>query len=185
MAAIQESIEVEVPLSTAYNQWTQFKEFPQFMEGVESIDQLDDRRLHWVASHGGKRHEWDAEIVDQTPDTRVAWRDVTGETNAGEVTFESLDANRNPRRRADGLGARGSAREDRRSPGIRRPPHQGRSRPLQGVHRGPWPRDRRLARRHREPELTRSLSSSPTPRTLVRCRPERGVHRHPHGSHAG
>lgn len=94
MAAIQEAIEVEVPLSTAYNQWTQFKEFPQFMEGVESIEQLDDRRLHWGASHGGKRHEWDAEIVDQTPDTRVAWRDVTGKTNAGEVTFESLDANR-------------------------------------------------------------------------------------------
>ncbi len=87
MTAIQESIEVEVPLSTAYNQWTQFEEFPRFMEGVDSIEQLDDRRPHWVASHGGNRHQWDAEIVDQTPDSRVAWRDVTGKTNAGEVTF--------------------------------------------------------------------------------------------------
>ncbi len=87
MTAIQESIEVEVPLSTAYNLWTQFEEFPRFMEGVDSIEQLDDRRPHWVASHGGNRHQWDAEIVDQTPDSRVAWRDVTGKTNAGEVTF--------------------------------------------------------------------------------------------------
>jgi uncharacterized membrane protein len=91
MTAIQESIEVDVPLTTAYNQWTQFEEFPRFMEGVESIEQLDDRRLHWVAAHGGRRHEWDAEIVDQTPDTRVAWRDVKGKMNAGEVTFERLD----------------------------------------------------------------------------------------------
>jgi uncharacterized membrane protein len=90
MTAIQESIEVDVPLTTAYNQWTQFEEFPRFMEGVESIEQLDDRRLHWVAAHGGKRHEWDAEIVDQTPDTRIAWRDVKGKMNAGEVTFERL-----------------------------------------------------------------------------------------------
>jgi uncharacterized membrane protein len=90
MTAIQESIEVDVPLTTAYNQWTQFEEFPRFMEGVESIQQLDDRRLHWVAAHGGKRHEWDAEIVDQTPDTRIAWRDVKGKMNAGEVTFERL-----------------------------------------------------------------------------------------------
>jgi uncharacterized membrane protein len=90
MTAIQESIEVDVPLTTAYNQWTQFEEFPRFMEGVESIEQLDDRRLHWVAAHGGKRHEWDAEIVEQTPDTRIAWRDVKGKMNAGEVTFERL-----------------------------------------------------------------------------------------------
>jgi uncharacterized membrane protein len=91
MTAIQESVEVDVPLTTAYNQWTQFEEFPRFMEGVESIKQLDDRRLHWVAEHGGKRHEWDAEIVDQTPDTRIAWRDVKGKMNAGAVTFERLD----------------------------------------------------------------------------------------------
>jgi uncharacterized membrane protein len=90
MTAIQESIEVDVPLTTAYNQWTQFEEFPRFMEGVESIEQLDDRRLHWVAAHGGRRHEWDAEIVDQTPDTRIAWRDVKGKMNAGAVTFERL-----------------------------------------------------------------------------------------------
>jgi uncharacterized membrane protein len=94
MSAVMESIEVEAPVTTVYNQWTQFEEFPRFMEGVDSIEQLDDRHLHWTASHGGKRHEWDAEIVDQTPDTRVAWRDVSGTTNEGEVTFEPLGTDR-------------------------------------------------------------------------------------------
>jgi uncharacterized membrane protein len=94
MSAIAESIEVDAPVTTVYNQWTQFEEFPRFMEGVDSIQQLEDRRLHWIASFGGKRHEWDAEIVDQTPDTRVAWRDVTGMTNEGEVTFEPLGTDR-------------------------------------------------------------------------------------------
>jgi hypothetical protein len=46
---ITESIEVDVPVSTAYNQWTQFEDFPLFMEGVEHVEQLDDTRLHWVA----------------------------------------------------------------------------------------------------------------------------------------
>jgi uncharacterized membrane protein len=94
MSAVRESIDVDVPVSTAYNQWTQFEEFPRFMEGVETVQQLDDRLLHWVAAHAGKRHEWDAEIVDQTPDTRVAWRDVAGKTNAGEVTFDALSPDR-------------------------------------------------------------------------------------------
>jgi uncharacterized membrane protein len=94
MTAVRESIEVDVPVTTAYNQWTQFEEFPRFMEGVEAVRQLDDRRLHWVAAHGGNRHEWDAEIVDQTPDTRIAWRDVTGKTNEGEVSFDALSPDR-------------------------------------------------------------------------------------------
>jgi uncharacterized membrane protein len=94
MSAITESIEVDAPVTTVYNQWTQFEEFPRFMEGVDSIQQQDDRHLHWIASHAGKRHEWDAEIVDQTPDKRVAWRDVSGTTNEGEVTFEPLGTDR-------------------------------------------------------------------------------------------
>ncbi len=88
MSRIEESIDVEVPVETAYNQWTQFEEFPQFMEGVEQVTQLDDRRLHWVAEIAGTRREWDAEIVDQEPDRRIAWRSIDGTPNAGVVTFQ-------------------------------------------------------------------------------------------------
>ena len=90
-STIEQSIEVEVPIERAYNQWTQFTEFPQFMEGIERIDQLDDRRLHWVASFGGETHEWDAEIVEQSPEERVAWRNTDGKDNAGAVTFHKID----------------------------------------------------------------------------------------------
>jgi uncharacterized membrane protein len=87
---IRESIEVEVPVQTAYNQWTQFEQFPQFMDGVESVKQLDDTHLHWVAEVGGKKREWDAEIVDQLPDERIAWRAVDGNGPNGVVEFEAL-----------------------------------------------------------------------------------------------
>jgi uncharacterized membrane protein len=79
-----------VTLNTVYNQWTQFEEFPRFMEGIEEVRQLDDKRLHWRASIGGKREEWDAEIVQQVPDQRIAWRSTSGAPNSGVVTFESL-----------------------------------------------------------------------------------------------
>ena len=91
MATIEESIEVNVPLSTAYNQWTQFEEFPQFMNGVERVQQLDDTRLHWIAEIAGKRKEWDAEITEQTPDERIAWTSTSGARNAGVVTFHRID----------------------------------------------------------------------------------------------
>lgn len=94
MATVEESIEVEVPIRTAYNQWTQFEEFPRFMEGVEKVEQRDDTHLHWVVSHAGHRHEWDAEIVEQKPEERVAWKAVGGKENAGVVTFHRLDQNR-------------------------------------------------------------------------------------------
>ena len=94
MATIEQSIEVEVPVRTAYNQWTQFEEFPQFMEGVEEVRQLDDSHLHWVAEFGGTPHEWDAEITEQIPDERVAWRSTGGKDNAGVVTFHRLDDDR-------------------------------------------------------------------------------------------
>jgi len=87
---VEESIEVSVPVRTAYNQWTQFEEFPQFMDGVESVKQLDDTHLRWVAEIGGKRHEWEAEITEQDPDQRVAWKSTDGKTNAGVVTFHRL-----------------------------------------------------------------------------------------------
>ena len=91
MSTIEESIEVQVPVRTAYNQWTQFEEFPQFMEGVEEIRQLDDTHLHWVTEIAGKREEFDAEITEQTPDQRVAWRSTSGARNAGVVTFHKVD----------------------------------------------------------------------------------------------
>jgi uncharacterized membrane protein len=94
MATVQESIEVEVPVSTAYNQWTQFEDFPQFMEGVESVTQTDDTHLHWAADIGGQHDEWEAEITEQTPDERVAWKAIAGRGNSGIVTFQPLGEGR-------------------------------------------------------------------------------------------
>ncbi len=94
MARVQKSVEVDVPVTTAYNQWTQFEEFPHFKEGVKSVTQLDDRRLHWEAEVGGHEKAWDAEIKEQVPDTRIIWRSLDGEENAGVVTFDALEADR-------------------------------------------------------------------------------------------
>ena len=90
MANIEKSIDVEVPVRTAYNQWTQFEEFPSFMEGVTAVTQLDDRRLRWQANIGGKDKEWTSEITEQRPDERVAWKSTSGAKNAGVVTFHRL-----------------------------------------------------------------------------------------------
>ncbi len=90
MATIEKSIEVDVPVSTAYNQWTQFESFPKFMEGVESVEQLGEQKLHWKARIAGKEEEWDAVITEQKPDERVAWKSVSGAPNAGVVTFHRL-----------------------------------------------------------------------------------------------
>jgi len=88
---IEQSIDVNVPVSTAYNQWTQFEQFPTFMENVEEVRQVDPTHLHWVAEFGGNRHEWDAEITEQTPDQRIAWTNTSGKDNAGVVTFHHID----------------------------------------------------------------------------------------------
>jgi uncharacterized membrane protein len=85
---IDESIEVGVPVSTAYNQWTQFEDFPLFMEGVDHVQQLDDTRLHWVATIAGKTHEWDAKILEQHPDRQISWISEDGKKTRGTVTFE-------------------------------------------------------------------------------------------------
>jgi len=90
MSNIEQSIDVNVPVHTTYNQWTQFEEFPQFMEGVEEIRQLDDKRLHWRTNVGGKEKEWDAVITEQIPDQRIAWKNITGTKNAGVVTFHHI-----------------------------------------------------------------------------------------------
>jgi uncharacterized membrane protein len=91
MASVVESIDVKVPVSTAYNQWTQFEDFPRFMEGVKSVTQTDDTHLHWVAEVAGNEEEWDAEITEQHPDERVAWNATSGAENAGVVTFHRID----------------------------------------------------------------------------------------------
>jgi uncharacterized membrane protein len=88
---VEESIEVKVPVRTAYDQWTQFETFPQFMEGVESVRQLDDTHLHWQAEIAGVTREWDAEITEQTPDQRIAWKSTEGADQAGVVTFHRID----------------------------------------------------------------------------------------------
>ncbi|GAB2987329.1 SRPBCC family protein [Actinotalea caeni] len=92
MSQVQKSIDVDVPVSTAYNQWTQFETFPQFMSGVESVTQIDDTHLHWVTDIAGVEREFDAEITEQHPDERVAWHSIGGDTtHAGVVTFHRLD----------------------------------------------------------------------------------------------
>ena len=93
MAMIEESMEVEAPINTVYNQWTQFEDFPRFMEGVESVTQVDDTHLRWVAEAGGERREWTAEVTEQRPDERVAWKAIGGHGNSGVVTFHRLDDN--------------------------------------------------------------------------------------------
>ncbi|GIG30756.1 SRPBCC family protein [Cellulomonas marina] len=85
---VEKSLLVDVPVSVAYGQWTQFEQFPKFMSGVERIEQQDDEHLHWVAEIAGVRREWDARIVEQVPDRKVAWAATSGATNAGAVTFE-------------------------------------------------------------------------------------------------
>ena len=90
MSQIQESIDLAVPVGTAYNQWTQFEEFPQFMEGVEEIRQLDDTHLHWKTKIAGVEREFDTEITEQRPDERIAWKATEGTEHAGVVTFHRL-----------------------------------------------------------------------------------------------
>ncbi|MGI8667187.1 MAG: SRPBCC family protein [Jatrophihabitans sp.] len=93
MPSVTKSIDVSVPLSTAYNQWTQFESFPHFMGGVESITQTDPTHTHWVTKVGGVSREFDTEITEQHPDERVAWKSTDGTTHAGVVTFHRLSDN--------------------------------------------------------------------------------------------
>ncbi len=88
METVEQSIEVEAPAEVVYNQWTQFEEFPRFMEGIEAVHQRDAKRLHFVAKIGGKREEWDAEILEQIPEQKISWRVVSGKPNEGTVFFD-------------------------------------------------------------------------------------------------
>jgi uncharacterized membrane protein len=91
---VEETIDLNVPVSTAYNQWTQFEEFPRFMATVQEVTQLDDRRLHWRARVAGKIEEWESEITEQVPDQTIAWRSTNGPGNAGLVTFDKIGENK-------------------------------------------------------------------------------------------
>jgi len=110
---IDESIEVSVPVSTAYNQWTQFEDFPLFMEGVDHVQQLDDTLLHWAATVAGKTNEWNAKILEQHPDRQISWISEDGKKTRGTVTFEPVGENKSRVRlsmsyQADPLEAIGS-----------------------------------------------------------------------------
>jgi len=93
MPSVTESVDVEAPITQVYNQWTQFETFPEFMSGVESITQLDDRHLHWKIKVAGVEREFDAEVTEQHPEERVAWKSTDGTSHAGVVTFHKLDQN--------------------------------------------------------------------------------------------
>ena len=86
--SVDAEIEVGVPVATAYSQWTQFEEFPKFMDGVDEVTRVDDKVLHWEATVAGRHAEWDAKIVEQEPDRRIAWESVDGKRTRGTVTFE-------------------------------------------------------------------------------------------------
>src|ERR1700736_2045298 len=94
MSEIEKEVEVNVPVHTAYNQWTQFESFPQFMEGVEEVRQLSDTQLKWRARVAGKEEEWEAAIIKQEPDREVAWTSTEGAKNAGDVQFEPVGDNK-------------------------------------------------------------------------------------------
>jgi uncharacterized membrane protein len=91
MPTIEDSIEVQVPVQQAYNQWTQFEEFPKFMEGIQSVQQLDDTHVQWVAEIRGESRQWTTEITEQQPDEKIAWKTIDGEVkNDGVVTFAQV-----------------------------------------------------------------------------------------------
>ena len=92
MPKIEDTIDVQVPVQQAYNQWTQFEEFPEFMEGIQSVQQLDDTHVRWVAEIRGENRQWTTEITEQRPDEKIAWKTIEGEVkNDGVVTFEQVD----------------------------------------------------------------------------------------------
>ena len=145
MAKIEKSIDVDVPISVAYNQWTQFEDFPKFMEGVEEVTQLDDARQHWVANINGQRKEWYAKITEQVPDQRIAWTSEGGTFTSGVVTFQRSDENKTQVMLQMEYAPRAPLRRSRQA-GLCEPAGRRRPQAIQGVRRVPRERDGRLAR---------------------------------------
>src|SRR6266436_3496101 len=94
MGSVEQMVDVDLPVRTVYDQWTQFEDFPRFMKGVEEVRQIDDRHLHWKATVAGVTREWDAEIIEQVPDRVIAWRSTNGIKQWGQVSFDELAANK-------------------------------------------------------------------------------------------
>jgi hypothetical protein len=147
MHTIEKTVEVGVPVRTAYNQWTQFEEFPRFMRAVRDVQQLDDKRLHWRAVVLGQPLEWTAEITHQVPDRRICWRSTAGIANSGSVSFQPLSSAAHARdpARPGPSGERGAIGGLHLGPRRRAPAR--RPRALPDVHRGARLGDRPLARR--------------------------------------
>ena len=149
MSKVQESIELDVPVTTAYNQWTQFEKFPQFMEHVDEVRQLDDTHLRWKVTVVGETEEFDAEVTEQIPDTRVAWQSTSGRPNGGAVDFHPLPGDRSQIVVSMDAEPQGLKEKAADATGLGEPPGQGRPEAVQGADREPWPRVGRLARRGR------------------------------------
>ena len=109
MQQVERVIEVNAPLRTVYNQWTQFEEFPRFMSGVKQVRQIDDTHVHWYAQVWGKDKEWDAEITEQEPDKRISWKSVSGAPNAGTIRFVPVAPDRTQIRLAMAVDTEGAA----------------------------------------------------------------------------
>jgi uncharacterized membrane protein len=147
MSAIEESIQVHAPLRAVYDQWTQFEEFPKFMDGIKEVRQIDDTHLHWVAVFGGQEHEWHAEITEQRPDERVAWKNTDGKDNAGVVTFHRIDDDQTQIMVQMDFVPEGIVEKARQRARSARSSRQGRPDALQGTGGNVRPHGRRLARR--------------------------------------
>ena len=148
MTTFTETVDVNVDLRTAYNQWTQFEEFPQFMEGVERVEQVADTELHWVTKVGPVTREYDAVITEQRPDQVIAWRSTSGTSNEGRVTFAQIDPQTTqvsamlvfePEDLVERIGASSGAIENRLASDMRRFKDFIESR---GVESGAWRGDR-------------------------------------------
>ncbi|MFD6285596.1 SRPBCC family protein [Streptomyces sp. NPDC060205] len=88
MFSVEETIEVAVPVSAAYNQWTQFKSFPRFMTVVKKVEQVRPALLSWTLGVGPVHREFQAEIVEQEPDSHLTWQSLERHfVHQGEVLF--------------------------------------------------------------------------------------------------
>ena len=149
ISTIDESIEVDVPVSTAYNQWTQFEEFPLFMEGVDDVQQRDDTRLHWVATIGGHTAEWDAKILEQHPDKQISWISEDGKKTRGTVSFEPIGESKTLIRLSMSYQAEGPVEQLGSAAGLDAKRVRGDLKRFKEPDREPRHRERRVARRDR------------------------------------